>query len=465
VDEFLFIALFIFGALWTWRTIRSVDVRRLRFEDGLVFGLTFYIVVPAVFLMFVGEIKNYELNTVPYRPFEDVDTSANIFLGWMCILTFHGLRRALFAPPSRTSDDFRPADLFLFCMLYASMTLITFILSGRAEGGHWQQKLGVGFSNSTVLILIGNFSNVYRTAVFGILFFAYVRGTLRPGAIVILGGCIVAFDFALTFNRITAVYYTIMLMLMYRKQFILFCAGLLVAAPLLGYFSTVWSIFRAYALRTGYNLDGLINALEIASMTAPSGEQQLDKLLNSLFESSNLLVYNYIVQHIGGSFPVLWGQTFIGRSLTFLVPSTVWPDKPGVFGNLLGQYIEGEPTLSLNSTLFGEALANFYYFWPFALIAMLLIVSEIYRRFTRISPFAGYFGCFVAIALWRFDMAFAFVAMVAFLSFEVMRRLMHIILLPLLARVPASRQPAVVTGHHRRLIQRTGQDPRRKTWK
>jgi hypothetical protein len=319
-------------------------------------------------------------------------------------------------------------------------------------------------SNSTALVLIGNFSNVYRTAVFGILFFAYVRRTLRPSAIVILGACIVAFDFAVTFNRITAVYYTIMLMLIYRKQFILLCAGLFVAAPLLAYLSTVWSVFRAFALRTGYNLDGLVNALEVASMTAPSGEQPLDRLLNSLFESSNLLVYNYIVQHIGGSFPVLWGQTFIGRSLTFLIPSTIWPEKPGVFGNLLGQYIQGEQTLSLNSTLFGEALANFYYFWPCALIAMLFIVSEIYRHFTRISPFAGYFGCFVAIALWRFDMAFAFVAMVAFVNFEVMRRVTHI-LLPLLPRVSVADQPTVRTGYRRPPLQEIGQDQHRKAWK
>jgi hypothetical protein len=439
VEAFI-ILLFVTALVLTWKCVASINLSHLRVEDGVLIGLTFYIVCPGIFLLYIGEMKNYELKAASFRPFEDVVTSANILIGWITVLLYHTVHRRLYVPPvpagTRPLYEYRHVDLILFFAMYLVLTVVTFRMSGRAEGGHWAETLGEGFSNSTALILIANFANVYRTAIFGFLVFAYSRGALRPTYTLAIGATVVGVDFFLTFNRITAVYFIIMTLLIYRRYFWMLCLGFAVIAPIIGYVSSVWAVFRAFALRSGYNLEGLASAFEIASqITESGGEQPFDKLLNSLFETSNILVFNYVSNNINDAFPVLWGQTFIGRPLTFLIPSTIWPDKPRVFANVLGEYIQAMPGLALNSTLFGEALANFHYFWPLALFSMLTLISAIYRKLTRISPVIGFLGCFVAIALWRFDIAFAFVSLVALGTFEVARRVTRVLVR---VRKPAS---------------------------
>ncbi|TQF33458.1 hypothetical protein UNPA324_30860 [Bradyrhizobium sp. UNPA324] len=409
----------------TWKCLATVRLADLRFEDGILVGMMFYVVCPSFFILLLGEINNYELEAEPFRPFEDLSTSFNILVGWWTVLCFHATRSARRADIVARPTDASYIDLFLFGGLYVCLTGIGFVLSGRAEGGHWQHTLGQNLGESTALILILNFANVYRTAIFGYLLFAFTRGRISRNALIVVGLLVVAFDFLLTFNRITAVYFIICVLWIYRRYFWALCLSFLALSPIVGYLSTVWSVFRAFALRDGYNLNGLISAFEISMSISGSKEQPIDRLLNSLFESSSLVVLKYIVKHIDESFPPLWGSTFVGRSFTFLVPSTWWPDKPRVFGTILGQYIQSTQGLALNSTLFGEALANFYYFWPLALFLMLLLVAEIFRSLSRAFRAAGFLGFFIAVALWRFDMAFAFISLFAISVFAILRAIIR----------------------------------------
>ncbi len=417
MTELLLILTFVSASVWTFHRARKIDVSSLRFEDGILIGLIFYIICPGFFILFLGEVRNYDLNATPFRPFEDLTTSLNILIGWISVLLFHTMRtNSASANAIKTGSD--GLNLILFLVLYASLTLISFIVSGRAEGGHWQERIGRGFADSSSLILIANFANVLRTAVFGYILFVAELKLLRPFQAVLCGAMVVAFDFALTFNRITAVYFIVFLLLLYRRHFWLVAGAFVLSAPLVGYLSSVWSVLRAYALRNGYSVEGLISAATIAA-NSQSDEQPFDKLLNSLFESSNIIVFNHIVSHINEGFPILWGQTFLGRSLTFLVPSTFWPDKPKVFGTILGDYIQSTGTLALNSTLFGEALANFYYLWPVALLMALIVIAEAFRHLSkRLLTSAGFLGCFIGVALWRFDLAFAFISLFTLLIFS-----------------------------------------------
>lgn len=421
--------MFFVSCILTWKCFSTIRIGELRFEDGILVGMVFYIVCPSIFILAIGEINNYELHAEPFRPFDDLATSANILIGWLTVLCFcliRSQRRIEFAGPAAVNHN----DLALFALAYAALTGVGFVLSGRSEGGHWQHTLGQSLGESTAAILILNFANVYRTAIFGYLLYAHVHGRLGRKTTMALALLIVGFDFLLTFNRITAVYFIILGLWVYRRHFWAICSGLFLASPVLGYLSAVWSVFRAFALQNGYTLSGLISAVEIATNVSESKAQSLDRILNSLFEASNLVVLNYIVKNVDERLPVLWGSTFVGRSLTFLIPSTWWPDKPKVFGTILGQYIEAIQGLALNSTLFGEALANFYYFWPLALFLMLVCVAEIFRLFTRTFRPAGFLGFFIAIALWRFDMAFAFISLFALSVFAVCRHLLYGFLAP-----------------------------------
>jgi len=144
-------------------------------------------------------------------------------------------------------------------------------------------------------------------------------------------------------------------------------------------------------------------AIQYASTEATS----IDRKLNSLFEASNLIILNYIVKNVGVTFDPYWGYTAIIRPLTTFLPSSFWAGKPKVFGTYMGMEINSYKGLALNSTLFGEAIANFPYVWPVYLIAFLILMDRLYLVGSRYVPGLYAMSFFIAFALWRFDANFA----------------------------------------------------------
>jgi hypothetical protein len=67
----------------------------------------------------------------------------------------------------------------------------------------------------------------------------------------------------------------------------------------------------------------------------------------------------------------------------------------------------------LNSTLFGEATANFGLFWPIFLMLALLLISKMCNFITKYSPSFPYTAMLMGFALWRFEMNFAVVVILS----------------------------------------------------
>lgn len=271
----------------------------------------------------------------------------------------------------------------MICSIYS------FISSGKLDGGHWQGNLETSLQSNVLLIIIGNFANVYRGAIFGILYNAFGRGLVSRRMVVLVGLMVVVFDVFITFNRITAAYYAIMLVLLYRRYLPLMLLAAIPLLPIVGYFSIVWSALRGLALVDGYSLSGFVNAMSAVNTAIGSGQMEIGRSTNGIFDSENIIVLDWLVQNTGGRFPQLNGYTFLLRPLTVLIPSTLWPDKPGVFGLIVGSNLQGVPGLALNSTLFGEAVGNFSYAWPLPLLAMLLLLNGLYGAFASRFPFAN----------------------------------------------------------------------------
>lgn len=425
--EIALVVIYVLLSGWTVYEIAHVRVTQLTFADGHLFAVVFYIMLPIGFWLYLGEIIFYDLPAPTFSAYRDMDTTANLYVGWAFILLFHFLcrfRRRTIGPNQvfEIGARFDMHNLWLLAAMYLVGTIAVFALSGKASGGHWMENLDASFKESSLTIVVANFTNILRTVIFGFVLFCAIFDRLSPTRASVLGAFFALFDVALTFNRIALMYYAIMICIIYRRYLFFIVLGLIIAAPTISFLSNVWTMFRGLVLNDGLTIQGIVYAFVTASHAMMTQAAGISKTLNGIFEASNITVFNYLVKAVPTDFPLLYGETFVIRPLTVLVPSTIWPNKPDVFGIIVGQRIMGFAGVALNSTLFGAAYGNFYYFWPFALIAYLTLLQWIYSLFARVGYFYNYFGLFIAIALWRFDMSVATIAIVFISCFEITRR-------------------------------------------
>lgn len=402
----------------TWLRIRSIDFKSLSFIDGILFGAIFYLIIPFFFMLIIGDNNAGGFRAPIYNPFRDVETTINILLGIALLLGLHFVLKLKPIRPSESPDTQRDRRNFsLFVALFLTCSFASFLFSGKASGGHWADRAHEQLSSNTAFVIVGNLSNAYRAMVFGFIVYLVERKAIPIFIAMALGAGFVILDTAITFNRVTAAYYAVAVVIMLRRHLIATIATIAILAEPVAYISSAWTMFRSLALKNGFNFASASDAFRMASINTQARGHDASALLNSIFESSNIVIYNFIVQSFPSRIPLLWGETFLLRPLTIFVPGTIWPDKPPVFGTLLGYYVQNIAGLPLNSTLFGEAFGNFYYLWPLALGAALSIFHIIFSKLAGRSPYFGFFGCFVGIALWRFDMSFAASSALAIIVF------------------------------------------------
>jgi len=406
---------FLVISLLTIVELRTIRLEALGFSDGILVGAVYYVVVPLLVVLVTGELNEPTLHIASYDPYADLTTTLNLYLGLFVVLLFHVIARLV---PQRRPQP-RPLRIernsfWIFLLVLFLLEATNFFLSGKGSGGHWAENAASALSQSPLAIVSLGVQNCLRTSAFGYLIYRVsVLGMPRRSA-VLIGGLVVVLDVALTFNRITVAYFIMMIALIFRDRLVLVGAGLVIVAPTVTFMSSVWAVFRGLALSRGVSVENIFIALQTASVTSQAGpEGGISRVLNAFAEASNILVFKFLVENVPDHFPPLWGQTFVLKAFSFFIPSTIWEDKPKTFGTYLGYYMESTQQLTLNSTLFGEAYGNFQYFWPLALILMLLFLEGLFRRAARFSPAYGFFATFIAIALWRFDMTFAFISIVA----------------------------------------------------
>ncbi|MDD1532485.1 MULTISPECIES: hypothetical protein [unclassified Bradyrhizobium] len=399
--------------------LRTIRVDRLGFSDGILIGAVYYVVIPLSVVLLTGELRDLNLHVPAYDPYADFATTLNLLLGLAVVLALHVIARML--PRRRLSPRSIEVERFSFRMFLSillGLEVANFFISGKSSGGHWADNAAAAFSQNPIAVFSLGIQNCLRTSAFGYLIYRVVCGDMSRFSAALLGAVVVTVDVALTFNRITVAYFIMMIAVLYRHRLALLAMGLAVLAPTVTYASSVWAVFRGMALSRGVSIENILLALQTAT-AAQNGEGGVSKTLNAFAEASNILVFKFLVENVPDHFSPLWGQTFLLKSFSFFIPASIWEDKPKTFGVYLGYYVESIQGLALNSTLFGEAYGNFYTFWPFALLLMLLLFELLFRSVARLSPSYAFFGAFIGIALWRFDMTFAFISMVGIGSLHI----------------------------------------------
>lgn len=392
--------------------LRSMPYLNLSLYDGAFIGSLFFVAAPVLLIYIDGSYYVPEMSKgFDYNPVRDYIVTLNLMLGWaITLLMSSAPRKRLARKQQPTRRNTANRDVAILLSLYIFTVLFTFILSGKASEGHWMDKMSEALQQNTFLILTGVLKNVYRAIIFGFLIYATETGKFSIKKSLYIGLFIVLFDLVLTFNRVTAAYMFVMAAILLRKNLIPVVLGLVLSWPIISYASNVWTFVRANAATSGLSVEGVIYAIEQGSAINTSfSSLTLAEQSGSIFETANILAFAYIVENVPDNTAPLWGWTFFLRPISIFIPSTIWPDKPKVYGTILGQDMMGI-SIALNSTLFGEVYANFYLLWPLALILALWVYNKTFEYLKKFIPYAGHFGFMVGFVLGRMELTVASIA-------------------------------------------------------
>lgn len=398
------------GGAALWR-LSYVDIRLLTFADGLLVGMIYYLVLPMIFILIDGSISAQFIMSGDYFPYRDLETTLTIIvcLYFVCFLHLTFPRSPVRSPNHMDILPFDKALLTLVAATYFVSTAGSFWLSGLWAGGHWHATAQDALANSGVALVLRHLASFSRTAVFALLLYQTWTGVMSRRVFMLAGLTVVVFDLLLTFNRITAAYFLISILLLNRNRRLavaLVGVALIFVLPAI---SNMWPVFRGVATRNGYTMDGMIAAAQIAYRTV-AAHPGLANFTSGVFESINIPVLNYIVQNTG-DLNVSAGSIYL-RPATIFLPKLVWNDRPDVYGSMLGATINaGSNGLALNSTLIGEPYGNFGPWWPIGVLPMYLIYHLLFRQLAKTSAAFGAIGAFCAFAMWRFDSTVAAVAL------------------------------------------------------
>lgn len=414
--KFLVVTTFCFLTLATISLLMRVRKNVLSFSGGIIVGLFYFIVLPMSVILYTGSLANSGINAPAYNPYNDLETTLSIFVGWItCLLAFLYCRSA---PVIRhisvhSAQDWR-RYIWVYFTLYLLLAMYALIVSGfGSDGNHWHNSMTSTFSSSPSFLIAKNFANALRVMLYGVLLAWRRSNNASTKTVLALATVSVAFDVLTTFNRISLVFYAVFVLLLYGRRVFFPLAAMVSIAPLASTISSAWPYFRSTVFAQGFSLDAVASTWQAAISYAQTEATSIDRKLNALFEASNLVVLNFIVQNVGKTFDPFWGYTAILRPLTTFLPSSFWSDKPQVFGIYMGLEINSYVGLALNSTLFGEAIGNFPYVWPAYILLFIIFFERLFCWSERFVPGATAMSFFVGIALWRFDANFASVAVYA----------------------------------------------------
>lgn len=387
-------------------SLARIRFAALRFVDGILIGYAYYVSVPMLFVLAHGSMPADFLDTRPYRPFQDLGTSAVLIgAGYLLAALCAAVPRARVT--NRADSRFLPAIV----LIWAGSSAYGFVNSGIASGAHWYLAADAALASDPAFLLTKHISNFARTALFGVLVHQVERGLLPRMRATGIGTAIALLDLATTFNRITLAYLLVAVFILYRRNLLVLASLTVLLFTAIPAVSNAWPMFRGLASTAGYHPDALARAAATA-VDRTGAEGPLVLTLNGVFESVNLVALNHVVRHAGErGLEFRPGEMFV-RPLTFYLPSMIWPDRPEGLGTGLGYAINRDRHLALNSTLLGEPYINFAAYWWAALALLLLLYEAAFRALGKRSGVVGAVAAFIGFAMWRFDPVFGVIAMV-----------------------------------------------------
>jgi oligosaccharide repeat unit polymerase len=111
-------------------------------------------------------------------------------------------------------------------------------------------------------------------------------------------------------------------------------------------------------------------------------DQASMSFIANITELSNVMLLIHITKDYGGKYDFLYGATY-SRALTFIVPRSLYVNRPENFSKIIAEKYEPGADTSLSSTVIGEMYANFGIFSIVLLPTFTALVCFISRRYAK----------------------------------------------------------------------------------
>ena len=378
---------------------RLWSTKQYSVQDGFLFGGLYFFLIPSGLTLILGPIEAEGLFIAPYTGLR-LDIACFVALSMLPLIAFSLIK------PVVVHDSYDDLlRLQAYFVLSMSVAIAVFLFSGKMEGKHWADASTTDspLANALAVVLLA-----LRTYMFALGMIVLKRHKSALFYLVVFA----ATDILLTGNRIAALYLAVAVLFSgaFRMRTMLL-AGIVLAAPT-ALFLSLYPALRGVLWTDFGGLPGLWDAaLYVFGNFDP---QAIDaRYVWYFFEAANLSVFQYIFDTYGHATDLVHGSTVLLKPIGLFIPREIWPDKPEGLGIRLGPEIAGVEGLSLNSLLLGEFWANFAWGAPVAFIAMLLLVTLVYRLPWMRRPDIARFGFLLGFASWRHEFNYFVFATIA----------------------------------------------------
>lgn len=353
--------------------------------QGVIIGVVLFLCIPLLYTGLTGSLPvPPEFFSTILQPIDAIDDLGFVFYVAVIICTTTSIfflldRRAVFQRHETIKFDALDVKMIVTIGLFfhAVGSLWIFIENYGAEDGHWYR------SREEAVERLGSIAVLSSYAVTGgrlIVVAMFIRGLLQSGLKLfpLVGIAIwIVFDMFVTGNRIGALLVMVGMLgyLIERRRFRILMIGVL-TVPFIGLAFASFAFFRPYLQNGGsiseivsLGLNNLENSSEVGAIIALGAVESVN--LNTLFG-----VYNAVED---GQFTL--GSSYL-RSFVFLIPRSVWPEKPQTITQVAGDAFADGST-SLGVLFIGEALYSFGYGGPFVAPFFLLPFMAVVSRFSK----------------------------------------------------------------------------------
>ncbi len=181
--------------------------------------------------------------------------------------------------------------------------------------------------------------------------------------------------------------YVLPFILIYNRKLV---APIIFAMPAVIILGSYWANIRSYTDK--------FKGIEVYTDRIISGEVDFMTPVVEIFEGVNILVLFEIVKKAGSEFDFILGETYL-KSITWIIPRSMWPEKPLNATQAVAALIEpGERGWSVSFTQFGEVFFNFgmaaLVFIPIMTIFIVVSSNYLEKRFYRI-PLIAVSACLI----------------------------------------------------------------------
>jgi oligosaccharide repeat unit polymerase len=371
-----------------WKAMWKLRQKEARLTPilGWMLGLGFFIVAPLTIIVLLGgyEIPSfYEVN----GNYAKVDLSTGEFflpvaVTWASLL-FSFLIVILLTPGDREAKrridaSINESKLKKVVLITGGLAIFTYVTMIQMVGGleiflvsHWFKRqedlvsrLGDWYVLFSQVALADQVLFTAAAVLFAHLQVKLGKSSWRFSALILL---LFLLQIAMTGNRIFFGLYLISFgasCWLYRRKrpMVIFLA----LAPALILVFSAWNYFR-------HNLSTIGSDISTYA-EGDLGNRSITSLMDA-FEGNDTLILLHMINDFGSKHDYLYGSSY-ARVLYFLLPRSIYPEKPPGFALQMGAFFEPGTGVSLAVTQLGECWANF---GPLSLLLFPLITVAIMK--------------------------------------------------------------------------------------